>query len=172
MKKIATIWYAGGESGPAELLRGRLARIVDTPFFADGLWRNDIVLLTHLPGEGRGYPRIARIVHQQYDATTLVSFRDPGQCWRLCSLLAVTGADTAVVAVPRGGKPGLLAVAYDTPLDPELLAEAVGIRQDEGDGALEVISLHDDDSSSDEDDEDEGRPGDERDEWIDPRKPR
>ena len=144
MKNFITIWYASDESGPAELLGGRLARIVSVPLLAENLWRDDIVLLTHRPGDGEGWPRIARVVHQRYDGVCAVEFYEPGQAEVLSALLSFLGADTAVIAGPADQEPGRLAVAYDWPLNPAQLAEAIGVAQEfTSVGEIETAYLHD-----------------------------
>jgi hypothetical protein len=144
VKNFITIWYADDESSPAELLGERLARITRVPLLAEGLWRDDIVLLTHRPGDGGGWPRIARVVHQRYDEVCAVDFHEPGQAKVLSALLSILGAETAVIIDPADREPGRLAVAYDWPLNPPQLAEAVGVAQGSTSvGEIETVHLHD-----------------------------
>ena len=52
-KQIVKIHYQDRETGPAEVLKGRVARIVDSPVLNLDLCRNSIVLLDRKPSDLR-----------------------------------------------------------------------------------------------------------------------
>lgn len=169
MNRVIRIWYTANETGEAEVLWGRVARLLDKPIGVDEIWPGDLVLLTHRPGQASGSPRIARVLDQRFNVTARVLYWSFGDLDTLQSMLSVVGAGMAVLCHPDDDKPGVMIVGCNGPVDPEQLAEAIGIRQDGWDGEPDEMGSHNDRSSED---EGEDRSGDGRAEWSGPRKPR
>lgn len=131
-RKVITIWYASDESGPAEYFGGKLARILYDPLFADGLYRDDIVRLDVSHAEvDHQWPRIVEIVYSRHEAKTVLQFDKEQQAIVLNAILAQLGGECIVLVPPHQGNRGLLKVGHPKCVDVELLAEAVGISQDE-----------------------------------------
>ena len=132
--KTIKIYYNDDETGPAQLLSKRLARIIDTPVLGD-LCRNCIVRLDGDPDDTERIPGIAEVLYSPYPCRSWVYFQDDDQAAPLLLIImGVLGADAEVVAPPKDGKRGIIAVSHDEPLDPVLLARAIGMPQDEVDG--------------------------------------
>jgi hypothetical protein len=123
-----TIEYEAQESGPADLLGARLARIVEPALFGD-VWRDDIVALTHLPGEAEGLPRIEQVLWSRHPYRTDLTY--PPSCDAALSvfrfLLKGLGADFMIPISAANEKGGMLVVAHDEGLDAVKLAEAIGL---------------------------------------------
>jgi hypothetical protein len=130
---IVHIAYSKDETGPAELLGGGLARIVDPVLLGPELWQGDIVRLTHLPDDESGPPGIAQVIHRQFPGKTTVQFHCMFQSVLLTNVFAMLGGDSCLLVTPEEDRPGLLAVMHQEHVNPVLLAEAVGIPQDECD---------------------------------------
>jgi hypothetical protein len=130
VKSVIQIHYEPSETGPAELLDGRLARVIDAPLSATTFWKDDVVRLSHLPGEREGVPEIEAVVLRRFGDQTILVFREPEEATLLSQVLATVGADSCMVLSPRDGKPGIISVAFNPPLEPAGLAKALGINQD------------------------------------------
>lgn len=139
-RKIISIWYAEDESGPAELLEGRLARIVDPVILGEGLWQNDIVRLTFSPEEKDGRPRIAEVVWSPFAKTSMLQFHHLEEAWLLRNILAMVGGDSRIVTEPKEERRGLMLVAHPEFVEPDLLADSLGIPQFEEEAAQEESS--------------------------------
>lgn len=132
------IWYAHDETGPAELIGDRLARIVHPPLLADNIFPNDIVRLSHNPeDDDDGHPRIVEVVYSRYPFRANLEFDNPGQAVLLHTLFTVLGAEAHVVLPARDHEPGTMLVGHPAVLDPVALAVAVGIPQPDLDLDLE-----------------------------------
>jgi hypothetical protein len=129
---IIQIWYAHDESGPAELIGDKLARISDMPLLTDEVWVDDIVRVTHLPEQKAGRPHIAEVVVQRFPSRAIVRIHYEEQAYVLSAVFALLTAECVLLFPPKDGKPGMLRVAYNPPLDPIGLAKAIGIDQDPG----------------------------------------
>jgi hypothetical protein len=133
--KTIKIWYTEDEFGEAEVLWGRVARLSDKPVTADEIWPGDLVLLSHLPGQASGHPRIACILDRRFEVTARVLYWNAGDQLTLQSMLSVVGAGMVDLGTPDDDRPGVMIVGCNRPVDPEQLAEAIGIRQGDWDGA-------------------------------------
>jgi hypothetical protein len=132
-EKLIKIYYAESETGPAEVLGGLLARVIDVPVLTDRFWRDDIVQLTHLPTDGLGFPRIARVVHTRHECrSALEIFCDEYGTALLMHLFRLLGADSAVILPSRKGKPGILSVAHLADLDPAAVVKLIGAQEADG----------------------------------------
>lgn len=131
------IYYTPHETGPAERLGGRLARIVNTPLLAQRFWRDDVVRLTHLPGDADGLPRVEKVLFRRHADQRVVGFADAAEAMLLASVFALVGADADVLLGPANGQRGMMSVAFDPPLDPVALARVLGIEQDPEDDEAE-----------------------------------
>lgn len=129
MNKLIKIFYNPHETGPAELLGRRLARIINVPLLDDELLPGDVVRLDRGPRDLDGYPRIAKIVSRRFPARTSLWFDDPGEAMTLHAVLALLGAECHVIHQPHQGRPGEMVVGHHADLDPVALADAVGIEQ-------------------------------------------
>jgi hypothetical protein len=150
------IHYAEHETGPAERLSRKVARVVDFPLLNDDLHEGSIVRLDRNPDRDEGIPRIAEIIASPYSCRSMLRFRDEAESWMLLLVLRLLGAAARVMWGPKDGKPGVMVVSHDDGLDPVLLAEAIGIPQpdEEGEGEDE-----DDDTDGAERQEDHRRAG-------------
>src|SRR5271166_6584467 len=122
--EMIKIYYAPEETGPAQLLGGRLARIVDPAVFGN-LWQDDIVLLTHDPEEDEGFPAIEEVVWSRYPVRSNFTFKTDEETQGaveaiLPPLLRFLKADCFIPS------PGRLCVAHHG-VDVALLAEAIGL---------------------------------------------
>lgn len=129
-KRLETIpvYYDAQEVGPAELLGDGLARIVKAPVFGE-ICRNAIVRLDRDPHEAEGFPKVAEVLHMPYPCLTTLEFMEADDERTLINILALVQAEAEVVGLPEGDRPGLLRVFHHEFLDPECLAEAIGIPQ-------------------------------------------
>src|ERR1700722_3618421 len=118
-RKNLRIYYAPDETGPAELLGEKLARIIEVPIGTQDFWRGDIVRLTHLPGDETGAPKVAEVVATRHDQRSHVLYHGSDRiASTLMTLFSILEADSAVIASPDKEMPGLLSVAHDSWLDP------------------------------------------------------
>jgi hypothetical protein len=76
MTKEIKIYYNSRETGWAQVLHGRVARIDNTPFLSPKLCRNAIVLLDQDPKYKEGFPKIAKVLYSPYPKRTFLSFED------------------------------------------------------------------------------------------------
>lgn len=129
MKPTVKIWYADDETGPAEILGGNMARVVDAPLLTLDIWQNDIVRLAREPSSGNGYPRIVEVVHTRHPERTYLEFHSEAECHTLRAILALLDAECRVILPPDGDKPGEMSVAHQGDIDPVALAQAIGIAQ-------------------------------------------
>jgi hypothetical protein len=124
-----------GEIGPAQLLGRRLARIIRAPVLNPDLCRNAIVLLDQDPDEDEGYPypSIKKVVYSPYPRRSFLQFEGDVVGLTLAFLFRALGCDAEFL--PRleygNGQKGLLSVCHLEGIDPEGLAEALGIPQPE-----------------------------------------
>jgi hypothetical protein len=133
-KKLATntiihIHYALDETGPAELLGQRLARILDAPLLTDELFQGDIVRLDRTLGDGDGYPRISKVVHTRFPARTYLAFDNDAEFFTLNPILAILGAECHLILPADNDTPGTMIVGDQEDLDPVALANAIGMSQ-------------------------------------------
>jgi hypothetical protein len=132
--KEVKIHYADDETGPAEVLSGRVARITDTPLFNLELCRDSIVLLDRAPSNDNAIPRIKKVLHNPYPCRTPVSIYHEEEASVLMDVFRMLGADSQIVIQPTNEKPGILLVSHPEHLNPPLLAEATGIEQCDEEG--------------------------------------
>src|SRR5262249_38009091 len=74
MSEVITIYYHHDESGPAELLEGRIARIIDMPLMNEEIFEDDIVQLDRDPEDLDGYARISKVLFSRYPVRSWISF--------------------------------------------------------------------------------------------------
>jgi hypothetical protein len=148
--KVITIFYAADDPGPAELIGDKLARIVDVPLVSAVLWRDDIVRLTHLPGEADGYPKIEEVVFRRFSRLRFLRIHQMHEAYVLSGVLASLKADSAIVLPPKFDMQGMMLVAFNPPLDPIGLAEAIGIDQTDRDDGDEPEDADVDEGSANE----------------------
>jgi hypothetical protein len=146
--EVVKVYYADSETGSAEVLSGRVARIVDAPVLNLKLCRGSIVLLARKPPNG-GIPQIAKILYSPHQRRTLLYSADEGKVATLLRMLETTGAETCLAWPPKDGRPGALIVSHSDDIDPVKLASGVGIDQPDDDE--DVLSKA---TGDDEDDED------------------
>ena len=145
--KIITIYYAKNERGPAEVLDGRIARIVDVPVFTDKFWRDDIVKLTHLPKDSSTPPKIAKVLYTRQDCRSVVTFSDEFAANKLMDIFSLLGADSSVMLTVEGRKPNRLSVAHSRFLDPLVIARILGggpVKEEKSEGAAPNPEEHQD----------------------------
>lgn len=138
---LIKIQYDLDETGPAEYLGDRLACIVAPPLLADDIFVGDIVRLCHDPDEDDSLPCVEEIVHSRFSCQTRLEYDDEQDLAVLTALLRIVGAECYSV-IPPGDSRGIAIVGHCEHVDPELLAEAVGIPQmiDEGSDAEETVA--------------------------------
>jgi len=141
MYTIEKAWYAEDESGPAEILGERLARILSLPLFNDELFLGDIVRLDRDPRGNNGWPRIVEIVHPNYPLYTRLSFGNKDDYYLLWSILSCLGVESKDLSLVKGDSSGCMMVRHDEDIDPIALANAIGIPQ-EDDGEEQYESFH------------------------------
>lgn len=130
MKPIIRIYYEPQETGPAELLGNRLARIVDPPLLTDEFFQGDIVLLDRDADDTeRGYPWIEEIVVRRHAERTCLSYSNEIEFYSLSAVFAILGAECRSLLPPGEDRPGTMIVGHASQIDPVALAEAVGITQ-------------------------------------------
>ena len=100
MNKTIKIYYEPQETGPAELLGGKLAKIIDPPVLTDEIWRGDIVKLTHLDNLN-GFPRIAKVVSKQFDCVTRIDVMDVFEADMHMAIFQLLKCDFAVIIPPH-----------------------------------------------------------------------
>ena len=124
-RDVIKIFYAPDETGPAEMLGERLARIVDVPILTDAFWRDDIVRLKEQ--EGEGYPTIAEVVFTRHEQRTRLKFFG-GQYVGvlLMNLFSLLQTDCAVIVLPKEEGPGILSVAHPAGLKPAAVLKLIG----------------------------------------------
>jgi hypothetical protein len=125
---MITVYYNTDETGPAELISKTVARIIDTPLFGD-LSRDSIVRLDREPGKDEGIPRIREVLYSPYPRRTWLRYGQEAELITLMHILGALGAESQQILPPQGDKPGLLVVSHPEFVNPELLAEAIGIPQ-------------------------------------------
>ncbi len=145
---MVKIYYDEGESGPAEYLGDRLARIDADPL-TDKVWRGDIVRISHKPGEV-AIPLITDVVCQRFPNRSILQFDDLEELAILGSHLMLAGAELGFKLPPKEGKSGFFCVAHHAHLDPTMLAEALGFfHPDDEDVIDEADDLNDKDQQVD-----------------------
>lgn len=125
---IIKICYDVDETGPAEHLGGRLACIAEPPLLTEEVFVGDIVQLCHDPDEDDGIPCIEEVVYSRFPCRTRLEYVHEQELAILRSLLSIVGAECYSL-IPPNGRRGLAIVGHCEHVDPELLAEAVGIPQ-------------------------------------------
>jgi hypothetical protein len=129
MHKIIKIYYAPDETGPAQLLGKRHARIIDVPLLNDELLQDDIVRLDRHPDDPGGYPRIEKVVFTRFPERSQVSLGNTEEAMTLRAILSILDAECYVILPPRQGELGVMVVGHYEDLDPVALANAIGIKQ-------------------------------------------
>jgi hypothetical protein len=120
-RAVVIIRYDPCQTGPAELLGGGLARILDVPVFTKAFWRDDIVRLAESP-EG-GYPAIAEVVFTRHERRSHIIYWGPySGAILLMSLFSLLGCDSAMLRHADEERPGLMSVAHPAALDAAALA--------------------------------------------------
>jgi hypothetical protein len=122
--EIVNIRYAADETGPAELLGGGLARIIDVPLLTEAFWQDDIV---RLKPQGEGFPTIAEVVFTRFERRTRVQyFGGEFAGSLLLHLFRVLGLDCAFIVPPKDEGPGLISVAHPAGFRPEKVVKLLG----------------------------------------------
>src|SRR5262245_17037863 len=94
--QTSKIFYCPDETGPAQLLGDRLARIVDPPLLAD-FSRDAIVRLSHNPVEGDKPPSITEVVWTPYDCLSRLHFDAELEADTLNAIFRLLGLDSWVL---------------------------------------------------------------------------
>jgi hypothetical protein len=148
MGKVIWIRYETQEVGPAELLQGRVARIVDAPMLNWPLSRDAVVLLDRLPSGRNGTPEIEKVLYNPWPCWSLVSYAADEESVVLHVLLMALRAEITTVCPPKDERPGRLVVRHPEHLDPVMLARGLGIEQPVADDR----DAEDEDTEAEEDD--------------------
>jgi hypothetical protein len=127
--QVIRIQYAENETGSAELLEGRLARITECPLFTETLFRNSIVRLTHRPDEFNTIPAVVEVIWTPFPKRGDLFYRDKAEFMVLRGLFAQLHAECLVVVECQPDRVGLLAVGHHEGLNPRAVAEAIGMPQ-------------------------------------------
>ena len=131
--KIVKIFYDADETGPAQLVGRRLARIVHAPILNLDLCKDAIVLLDAEPSDDHLIPTIKEVLYNPYCCRSPVYFSSADEIIMLANILHLLSADVDVAYPPDGYKHGMAIVSHHHGLDPALLAESIGIDQPEDD---------------------------------------
>jgi len=138
-----------------ETLGPRLARVVD-PGLTLKVSENDIIRLSHDPGEAEGTPHMVEILHRINPVLSEIEFWTGANRNRMIALAAVLGAE--VVNIKEGSDvldfPGIVRIAHPVDLDIAAIAEAAGVtefptddidedEQDEAEGKAESVGVLD-----------------------------
>ena len=122
------IYLAERETGYAIPIRDKLAKIASIPCSGPVAWE-DIVELSHEPGQGPTLPTITNVILPSGLATTVLQYDTPSQGYQLMNLFSLLQGLGEGIFQPENGKPGLLAVAHPQGIDAVRLATAIGIPQ-------------------------------------------
>jgi hypothetical protein len=123
--QVLKIHYAPDETGPAELLDERLARIIDVPALTDDFWRDDVVRLQAPPWQG--HPSIAEVFYTRFERRSRVEFFGGDVMGAaLRDVCRVLGFDSAIIVPSEGGRPGIISVAHIDAFDPAALVNLLG----------------------------------------------
>jgi hypothetical protein len=132
-EKTITIHYAPDETGPAQVLSGRVVRVVDMPLLADELFQDDVVLLDRAPASDEGIPEVKEVLYSKFPGRDEVWFDTIDDAAVLRAIFSLLDAECHVLVLPLNGKRGLLIVSHHGNIDPVALVEAIGLAQeDEG----------------------------------------
>jgi len=124
------IRYTEGEYGWAERLGKNIARINNQPILnPDELFVDDIVRLGNDPDGVEPYPVITEIVYSRHQCKTFVEYTEEAQLLPLNAMLTSLGCECRVLTEPDDKGPGLVVVGHPEWVDPEMLAEGIGISQ-------------------------------------------
>jgi hypothetical protein len=121
--------YDQEETGWATRLPAGLALIENIPL-SDRCNLHDVVTLES--PETDGLPWVGEIVHRRYAAKTILYYHGLEELRILCSLLSVLGCETEGARRLANDTPGVLLVAHDRLIRPDLLAAAAGVPQHAG----------------------------------------
>lgn len=128
--QIIKIHYDPQETGPAEILSGRIVRIVDTPVFGD-LSRNTIARLDCDPSKSTEIPEIKEVLYSPYPQRSRLEFQEEVELIMLLDIFRLLGAEGQAVIMPTKGKPGTLVISHEEHIDPVALANSIGVPQSE-----------------------------------------
>ncbi|MFN3651268.1 MAG: hypothetical protein ACK47B_16960 [Armatimonadota bacterium] len=121
--------YDHRETGWAVALGEGLAMIDNVPL-SPRCNLGDVVRLA--PSGPDGLPGVADVVHQRFTAKTVLYYYGAEERQLLFSLLTVLGCAIEDARKPLDFTPGLLLVAHDRRICPDLLARAAGVPQPAG----------------------------------------
>jgi hypothetical protein len=128
-ENVVKIYYASNETGPAQYLGHRLARITASPLFHPLLCRNAIVQLDRRPEFGDDFPAIQKVIHSPYPSRMAVRFKEHKDGDYLTGLFRFLGCDADVVIPPSKKGAGVMMVSCPEHIHPQDLATALGIPQ-------------------------------------------
>jgi hypothetical protein len=131
--RVIKVRYNADETGPAELISRRVARIIDAPLLGE-VCRDTIVRLDRDPRTDEGVPEIQEVLYSPFCCQSWVQFREAGEAITLAHVLRALGADCHAALPPHDDEPGHLVVWHHDCLNPQLLAEAIGIPQPQEEG--------------------------------------
>ncbi len=127
-----------GESGfdglsvvKAEMLSDQLAILRQTPTWSN-LFAGDVVEVqfrNDKQGDDGVPAGIVNVVSQRYAKRETLLFDKEEDIAKLTGIMFLCGAHAEVTFPCDGGIPGYMAVGYDGPLNPQMIAEAIGINQ-------------------------------------------
>lgn len=121
------IHYGENEYGFAERVGHNLVRILNNPIFVnDVLWRGDIV---ESEEACEGFPEIVSLRYTPYPKRTILEFdsKDAQMFARFATIVQIAGGACMEGFPAPDGKTRCFIVAHPEGLDPELLAEGMGI---------------------------------------------
>lgn len=127
-EKTIKIRYEPQETGPAVLLQGRIARIVDPSFLNPSqLWQDDIVLLDQRPSQEDFIPEIKKVLFTRFPFRADYSFGHDFPIDLFMFLLRAFGHDGLVLFPATRKKQGVVVVGLADDLPLTDLFELMGI---------------------------------------------
>ncbi|HEU4753423.1 MAG TPA: hypothetical protein VFU47_09985 [Armatimonadota bacterium] len=121
--------YDHQETGWAIPLPHSLASVENIPLTG----RCNVGDIVRLEASGReDLPWVGEVLHRRYSAKTVLYYHGSHELQTLCSLLRVLGCETETARRPLDSAPGVLLVAHDPEIRPDILAGAAGIPQPSG----------------------------------------
>jgi hypothetical protein len=121
--------YDHRETGWAVALGEGLAVIENVPL-SPRCNLGDVVRLA--PSGPDGLPWVGHVVHQRFTAKTVLHYYGAEERQLLCSLLNLLGCAIEDARQPLDFTPGIILVAHDHRICPDLLARAAGVPQPTG----------------------------------------
>jgi hypothetical protein len=138
------ILYNDHETGPAEVLKGRIARIVDHPLLCtDQLWKDDIVLLDRDPRKIDNFARIKKVLWTRYPYRGSYSFSHDFQMDLFLFLLRGIGVDCCVAIQATEKQSGIVHIALEMEFPLTDLFQILGLPLEEEKPIEEVFPIED-----------------------------